>query len=333
MAGPHPHELPSQARIPILLAAAALAVALLLTLFAWPASRQAPRDLPLGVAGPPAAARTLEARLAAQPGAFAVHRYADAAVARRAIEERDVYGALVAEPTGVTLLTASAASPAVAQLLQQAAGPTARRQIDVVPAPADDPRGAGLSASVLPLLVVGIALGLASTMLVRRAPARAGAVVAAAAVTGLTAVAIAQAWLGILDGGWLANAGAIGSLVLAVAALEAGLATLLGLQAGSALTALVVVLIGNPWSAISSAPELLPQPIGAIGQLLPPGAGGTLVRGTAFFDGHGTTVALLVLLAWTAVGLVALAVGARRSRGGARPDTGQPAVAVAPGGP
>jgi hypothetical protein len=48
-----------------------------------------------------------------------------------------------------------------------------------------------------------------------------------------------------------------------------------------------MVLIGNPFSGVGTGPELLPQPVGAIGQLLPPGAGGNLLRSTAFFDGAG----------------------------------------------
>jgi hypothetical protein len=58
-------------------------------------------------------------------------------------------------------------------------------------------------------------------------------------------------------------------------------------RAGIGVVAMTMVVIGNAFSAISSAPELLPRAVGAIGQLLPPGAGGNLVRGTGFFDGAG----------------------------------------------
>jgi hypothetical protein len=60
---------------------------------------------------------------------------------------------------------------------------------------------------------------------------------------------------------------------------------------------LLMVLAGNPLSGLSSAPELLPQPAGALGQLLPPGAGGSLLRSTAFFDGAAATGPLAVLAA------------------------------------
>jgi hypothetical protein len=63
---------------------------------------------------------------------------------------------------------------------------------------------------------------------------------------------------------------------LAVGGTVAGLAALFG-RAGAALGALLVVLVGNPLSGVASAPELPPEPAGAIGQMLPPGAGGSLL--------------------------------------------------------
>ena len=89
-----------------------------------------------------------------------------------------------------------------------------------------------------------------------------------------------------------------------------------------------MVLVGNPWSA-SRRPRSLPQPIGGIGQLLPPGAGGNLLRSTAFFGGAGSGSHLVVLAAYAAVGLAALWAGALWRRrhaadaatGAARPMT------------
>ena len=109
-----------------------LVVALVLTVFAWPNSRLEPRDLPVGVAGPAAAAAAIEAKLATQEGAFDVERYSDEASARRAIEDREVYGAFVATPAGPKVLTGSAASPIVAQLLAHAAAEQNAAVEDVV---------------------------------------------------------------------------------------------------------------------------------------------------------------------------------------------------------
>ena len=81
-----------------------------------------------------------------------------------------------------------------------------------------------------------------------------------------------------------------------------------------------MVLIGNPFSGVGSAPELLPQPVGAIGQLMPPGAGGNLLRSTGFFDGAAAGGHIAVLLAWTLVGLGALMARSGRSGSGARSE-------------
>jgi hypothetical protein len=282
-----------------------LILVLVLALFAWPAARLEPRDVPVGVAGPAAL------RLPAPEGALEINRYADEAAARRAIREREVYGAVVAGPRGVTLLTASAASPVVAQLLQQALAPARPRVVDTVPAPEGDPRGAALGASVLPLIIAGVLSGVGVIAVARGPGARAGGLVLTAALAGLAGVAIAQGWLEALEGGWLANAGVLALVVLAVGATVAGAGALLG-RAGIALAALVMILIGNPWSGITSAPELLPSLAGDVGALLPPGAGGTLLRSTAFFDGNGGAGALIVLLGWIALGLGMLAVAHAR---------------------
>ena len=74
-----------------------------------------------------------------------------------------------------------------------------------------------------------------------------------------------------------------------------------------------MILIGNPFSGVASAPEMLPKPVGGIGQLMPPGAGGNLLRSTGFFDGAGAGGHVLVLAAWAVAGVaLVVAVGLRR---------------------
>lgn len=288
--------------------------ALALWAFAWPATRTAPRDLPLGVAGPAAATAPVEKQLAQQEGAFEIHRYADEAAAREAVEDRTVYGAVVVTPQGPELLTASAASPAVAQLLQQAvtrhasAEGTRVRTVDVVPAPESDPRGAALNASVLPLALAGIAAGAAVTLLGLRGVRAVSALIGAAALIGVTAAALAHSWLEVLTGDWWAEAGVFALATLAVSGAVAGLAALLG-TAGVGIMAGTVMLLGNPFSGAASAPEMLPEPVGAIGQWLPPGAGTTLLRSVSFFDGAAATGPALTLTWWAALGLGAVLLG------------------------
>jgi hypothetical protein len=294
-----------------------VAVALVLTLFAWPTARLEPRDLPVGVAGPPAAADAIERRLAAGEGAFEVHRYAGEAAARQAIEDRDVYGAFVASPAGAKVLIASAASPAVAQALTTAASeggapgrPAAVPVEDVVAAPTS---AQGLPSSVLPLVIAGLLTAVAATTLASGALPRAGLLLAGSVLAGLTATAIVQSWLDIVGGEWATNAAVLSLTVLAIASVVAGLRALFGAP-GAILGAVTMVLIGNPFSGVGAAPELLPPPAGDIGQLMPPGAGGNLLRSTGFFDGAGAGGHVAVLVAWSVAGLAALLASAARSR-------------------
>jgi hypothetical protein len=287
-----------------------LVVALVLSLFAWPSANLEPRDLPVGVAGPAAATGAIEERLAGRDGAFELHRYAGEAAAREAIEEREVYGAFVVTPAGPKVLTASAASTAVTQLLTHAAAEAGAEVEDVVTA---GPRATALASSVLPLVIAGILIGVLGVLAASAGLGRAGLVVAGSVLTGLTATAIVQGWLDVVEGDWIANAGALSLTILAIAATVAGLHALMG-KAGLAIGALTMIFIGNPFSAVGSAPELLPPPAGTIGQLLPPGAGGNLLRSTGFFDGAGATGHLTVLAIWVAAGLALLLAAELRGR-------------------
>ncbi|MGP3923370.1 ABC transporter permease [Streptomyces sp. 8N616] len=309
---------PPARRILVVIVLVPVVVTLALWAFAWPAARVAPRDLPIGLAGPASATAPLQQQLEQRDGAFDLHRYADEPAARTAIEGRDVYGAVVVTPQGPKLLAATAASPTVAQLLHDAVSRqvppgTELRTDDVVAAPAADPRGAALGSSVLPLALAGVASGAIVTLLGLRGLRAVTALAGAAALVGLAGTAIADSWLGIITGDWWVEAGALGLTVLAGSSAVAGLAALLG-PAGIGLGALLVVLLGNPWSGVTSAPQLLPEPVGAIGQWLPPGAGGTLIRSVAFFGGSGAGTAVTALAIWAALGLTAVVLGGLRGR-------------------
>lgn len=279
---------------PAVLAAVILTavVAIAVTSFAWPGANLGPRDLPVGVVG-----------AAPLPDGFEAHRYASEAGAVAAIRDREVYGAVVAEGGPPRVLVASAASPAVAQTLAQAARGAA--VTDVVPAPEADPRGAAFASLLLPLILGGIVTGALGALLFRGAQ-RLAWLVGASAGAGLLTVAIVQGGFDVLRGGWLLNAGAVALGMLAVAAAVAGLAVRAGPR-GIGAVALLMVLVGNPWSGVASAPELLPEPAGALGQLLPPGAAASLLRSVAFFDGAGAATPLAVLAVWALAGLGAVA--------------------------
>lgn len=311
---------------------AALLQALMLLAFAWPATEIAPRDLPLAVAGPQAG--SVEAGLTGRhPGAFELTTVPDEAAARAAITDREVYGAIITGEGAPRVLVASGAGAAVAQQLtqigRQMAGAPAAEVEDVVPADPDDPRGAGFGAMALPLVMAGIAGGVLLTLLIPSAGGRALGAVVFGIAGGLLSMVITQTWLSIVPGAYLQLSLVAGLISFAVAGTVAGLATVIG-RAGIGLAALLMLLVGNPFSAATSAPELLPQPWGFIGQLLPPGAGASLIRSVAFFDWAGAQGPLLVLLAWSVVALVLLGVGAVRDRGRTEPVPSGPAPTPVP---
>jgi hypothetical protein len=173
------------------------------------------------------------------------------------------------------------------------------------------PRVAALAASVLPLVLAGILVGVAAAHLAPGGWVRVGLLVAGSVLSGLVATVIVQGWLDVVEGGWLANAAALSLTVLAVAALIVGLYALLGAP-GAIVGALTMVLVGNPFSGVGSAPELLPEPAGTIGQLMPPGAGGNLLRSTGYFDGAAAGGHIAVLAAWTLAGVALLAASVAR---------------------
>ena len=291
------------------------AQALLIPLFAAPAAHLAPRDLPIAVAGPPQLAAQLEA---AHPGAFAVETVADAAAADAAIKNREVYGAVLVTPAGPEVHVASAAAPTVASLLTQAAaqlGPATPVR-DVVPLATGDPRGTGFAAGFLPLAITSLAAGVLIFFLVRGRIARLTALLTYGLAAGLVVAAVQQAGLDILPGDYLPVAGALGLFALAVAAAMTGLGAVLA-RPGIGLGALLFFLVGNALGAVAAAPELLPQPWGAVGQWLPIGAGADLVRSAAYFDGNGSAAAMTVLMAYAIGGLVLTLIG---RRGPARPE-------------
>lgn len=292
--------------------------ALLFTLFAWPALHSAPRDLPVVVAGPPAATRPLATRLdRVQPGAFDVSVVSSPQRADRMLRNREAYAALVADPTGgLRMHVASAASEQIAGVFRQLAQGLSERTghpvpvTDVVPADPDDPHGVVVSVGVLPLALTSMAAGILLGLLVRPRWVRLAGVLLFAALAGLGSVAIAHYGLSALPGSYAAAAAGVGCLALCVSGVLAGLTGLLGLR-GAGIGALVVFVLGVPLSGLTSSPDLLPTGWGELGQFLPPGAGATLVRSVAFFDSAGIDRPLAVLAGWTLLGLVLIAVGRR----------------------
>ena len=288
--------------------------------FALPAVKSAPHDIPIGIAGPQAATGQVAGALEQKaPGAFDVTYYPGEQALREAIMNRQVYGGLSFGPEP-TLFTATGASPAIAQMLGQIGTGMSQQTgmpihtVDLAPPAPHDPRGAGLAASALPITLAGL---MPAVLLVLMFPrSRWTAITAGVVFAGLMGVTVATL-LRFVFGSIATNFwGVAGGLALGVAA---ALLSMLGLgmmfgKIGLGVGGVLAMLVGNPLSGLTSAPEMLPGRWGALGQLMPQGATATLLRSTAYFSGSGATTAILVLICWAAAGL-ALAVTAATRRG------------------
>lgn len=300
------------------------ALAVMLTAFALPALHSGPHQIPIAVVGTAAATAQLRSQLEQErPGAFQLTEVADAEQARDRILERDAYGAIVAQPSMTRVLVAGAASPAVAQTLETVAADLGEPRgapvpvEEVRPLPATDPSGTGLAAAALPLVLGGWIAALVVGTLVQGPSRRAVAAFGFAVVGGAVLTAILRYWFGSVDGNYLLTSAGLALGMAATTWTILGLRSALG-NAGLGLGAVLVLLLGNPLSGLASAPELLPAGWGTLGQLLPPGATGTLLRSTAFFEGAGAGQAVVVLTCWLTAGLALFVVGAQRTQVQAR---------------
>ncbi len=321
---PPVHEPPAAIRATGIIVVLTVVLAILAIAFELPAARSKPHGVPIGAAGPTAAsgqvADLLEQRA---PGAFAITYYPGEAALRDAVRNRDVYGGISLGQDRRSLLIATGGSPMVAQLLTQIGNGIAQQAgvplhtEDLAPPTADDPRGAGLAASALPVTLAGLLPAVALVLLLRRQvwTCLIAAVVFATGA-GITIAALLRYVFGSIDNSIWGVAAGLTLGLLAAGLSMLGLGSLFG-RAGLAIGALLALLIGNPLSGLTSAPEMLPSGWGALGQWLPQGATATLLRSTAYFDGAGATSAIAVLACWAGAGAALVVIAAvRQGRSG-----------------
>ncbi|AIY44808.1 membrane protein [Mycolicibacterium fortuitum] len=313
------HEPPAALRAAGIVVALTAAIAIVAIAFALPASRSKPHDVPVGVAGPQAATSQIAERLEQQaPGAFSVTYYPGENALREAILHRNVYGGIAFGPQGPTLLTATGGSPAVAQLLTQIGNGVAAHSgmplhtEDLAPPTTQDPRGTGLAASALPITLAGILPAAALVLALRREVwTRLTAAIAFSALAGITVAALLRYVFGSIDSNLWGVAAGLTLGIAAAGLLMLGLGSLFG-KVGLAVGAALALLLGNPLSGLTAAPEMLPAGWGQLGQLLPQGATATLLRSTAYFNGAGADTAIIVLSCWVIVGLALVIMAALR---------------------
>ena len=313
-----PAERAGVGRLVAIALATTIAAAFVLVALVAPYLGTGPRNVPVGVAGEKSSTAQIEQLLTTlQPGAFHVTTYPDADALRAATLHREVYGGFAVEGNSPTAVVATGASPIIGQFLSNIGNSLGATVDNVAPGSSRDSSGYGLhvGATVAALAAVAGAVLIARTA-GRRLSAQVAGALALAVVLGVGVAAALQA-LGSVEGVFLQVAAVTAVAVLAVEAVVLGLVRLGGLVAAGLFTLLIIVP-GISLSGLTSAPEMLPSPFGAIGQLLPEGAYGRLVQSVAYFGGGGALRPILVLLGWLVLGALLVWLGHAREGAAAR---------------
>jgi hypothetical protein len=275
-----------------------------------------PHNVRFGVVGAPAGrlAGAVDKQLSLR-----TTTYAGESAAKRAIDRRGIYGALISTPSGTTLLVAPAASNGVAIALTTAFTKVAAVSGQKLAVVQVHPLADGDRVGIVPFLVaMALVVGgyLSATMVTsiggpagirRHVPILAVVAAIGALATNLIAGPVLG---GIPSGHFLELWGIFAFLMLAVALAAAALQTLFG-AIGTLIVIVVFVVFGAPAAGGSVAKPFLPGFWSTIGPFLPPGAGTTAIRNTIYFDGHGIGKSLLVLAAYLVAGVVVV-YGIRR---------------------
>jgi hypothetical protein len=273
-----------------------------------------PRDLPIAVVGPPAAADALEAQA---PAELSVRSVPDLAAARREIREREIYGAMVPGPEGAReVLIASAASNQAANFLRRTLGQATPENVpkivDAAPLPSDDSGGSSIPLLVT-VLVLGGSLGVVGMARVlprfdarpRRGVLPLSFLLIYALVFGLGLTAISAAFGVGTEAAVIDRVMALSLISLAVTASTAALISLIG-PAGSAVTSLLYFVLGGQINGGSTAPEFLPSFWRELGEHLPGGAGVSLLRDVFYFPEASAGAPTGILAIYAGAGLLAL---------------------------
>lgn len=312
---------------PIVRGAAVLVAALVLQLaflgsYVGALHEPKPHDVPIAVVGPSSAADQLN-RLPGSPLDATAVSSLDAGE-KRVAQRRDYAVLVPAAPAedgkqaSSDLYVASAANSTMASLLPKLFDRIATEEQqppvtvhDLAPLPAADSNGLSGFYAVVSWMVGGYfgatLLGMVGDSRIRsrrQAGYRLGGMLGMALASGLLSAILLQDVIGVLGDASFFSLWMIGALcVFAAGAATIAFQSLLGI-AGTGIAVLLFVVLGNPSAGGVFSPQLIPGFWREIGAALPTGAGTSLVRNTAYFDGTATGGPVLVLLIWAAIGVV-----------------------------
>lgn len=293
-----------------LTAGLAIVLVALLMLFIMPSLKSGPRDLSIGIVGEAAIIHHVETVLASQaPGAYEIQPVESAGELSAAIEDRELQGGFDLSGPTMQIYVASAGSTAVSGTITATGTGIAKslqldaELTDVVSLPASDPTGVGIGGLAFPLVFGGIVPVVAyRSLLAGRRGWILGGLIGFSLIGGTVVAAVLQFVFGSIEHSFWPVAGAVALGIAALALPLAGLNEFFGSK-GFTIGAMVMMFLGNPFAGIATGATWLPPGVAVMGQVLPPGAAGTLVRSVAYFGGVGGEVAALTLGVWLLVGL------------------------------
>jgi hypothetical protein len=299
--------------------AGALIVGVIALAFSWPAKTAEPRSVPIAITGNNAQqVAMIKQQLKDNAGdKIDLVSVADRSEAVSEIETREAFGAIVLDMPSPEVLTASGNGAAAngvitsmaatlqAKLAEMSAKNPAAPKVtvkttDVVPSHTATFDIAQLTMS---LVFGGVIGGLLTAAAVRGRWQRLATLAVYAVVVGNVLYLVLHTWLDVLPAGYLAITGALTLGIFATASFVAG-AYVVGGLIGLYTAILLTMLVANPISGLAIPPVFLPEPWGAIGQGLTIGAGGTLLRGAAYFPvAEVLTAPIIVLSVWSVAGI------------------------------
>jgi uncharacterized phage infection (PIP) family protein YhgE len=172
-----------------------------------------------------------------------------------------------------------------------------------VPLPSSDSTGATTTSAVFSLIIAGLLGTTIIFTLTRHRPEKVRVLVTVAlgVGAGLITALVSSVLVGAFPDHFFQVWGVATLFVLAIGLPIAAFQVIFGIP-GTAIGAILFLVIGNPASGGSSAPELLPGFWRTLSQILPPGAAVTSMRDVVYFNGHGSSDALIVLAVYAILG-------------------------------
>jgi hypothetical protein len=326
--------------LPIVVALGICAIMECLFAFNYMSSGHAPAatNMPFGAVGSSPVLTGAEKTISLK-----VTQYPNEQAAKTAIDQAQIWGALISSGTSDTLIVVpsiSDLSPLDLAVQFENAAKTAGQKLTVqqytpTPLAPKDPLNLVVSLMLVPVLIGGYVS--ASLLMAATGKAagrwRAATLGGFAVVAGLVVDLIVCLGLQGIPSSKFWIVWPIITLIIAVVAFVAAILQKLIGSAGTLLTIILIVLFGNNSSGGANGVPYLPTFWRDIGPFLPPRNAYILLHQTIYFSGHGTTEALTILLAYLAVTLVILGLldwsGTERP---VNPDIAEAAAVAVPAG-